>query len=194
MQENPQDTPPDTTPLKSSAATSGSSLKLLFNLAYPNIGYDLQMGVFWRIDTSTGAPTRELTLDDSSRIVCKLRATGKNTNRKASILAWEIIHGKDLPDGYVVYFKDLNESNLRGYNLGAVTKAEYAQIKDAVDNLSGYAKLIPHATEVYSYKVRFKQGGFTVHQSFHDITAAKHFHRLLVINSTVLLNKYLVSA
>jgi len=171
-----------------------STQRLLYSSTFPNIAYDLLNGTFWRIDRKTKATTRELPLDDSMRVPCWSALTGKNTNRKGAILAWEMLNGKELPPEHVVYFKNLNEEDLRGYNLGAVTKLEYTKIRDALQNLKGYAKLIPHATEVYSYKVRFKQGGFSTHQSFHDITAAKNFHRMLVINSTVLLNRYLVSA
>jgi len=168
--------------------------RLLYSSTFPNIAYDLLNGLFWRIDSKTKATTRELPLDDSSRVICRSSITGKNTSRKGAILAWEMINGKELPVDHVVYFKDMNEGNLRGYNLGCCTKVEWSLIKDATANLSGYAKLVPHRTEVYSYKVRYKQGGFSTHQSFHDITAAKAFLRMLVCTGTVLLNKYIVSA
>jgi hypothetical protein len=167
--------------------------RLLRDESYPNIAYDAQEGLFWRTDKNQKC-TRVLDLDEMGCIVCKLKRTQKNTNRRASVLAWEIINAQTVPKDHVVYFKNLDTTDICGYNLGLVSKVEYAHIKDAIDNTVGFVKLIPHATEVYSYKVRYKQGGFTTHQSFHDITAAKNFQRMLFINGTVLLSKYMVSA
>ena len=170
-----------------------SSSRLLKDSRYPNVAYDAQEGLFWRLDKN-GEVTRLVNLDEQHRVLCTSALTKKTTNRKGSILAWEIITGTSVPADSVVYFKNLNSQDLRGYNLSVVLRSEYSQIKDAVDNSSGFIRLIPHSTEVYSYRVRYKLKGLTTFTSFHDVTAAKMFQRDLFVESTVLLSKYLVSA
>lgn len=178
-----------TSPLNTPTASS----RLLKDSRYPNVAYDAQEGLFWRLDKN-GEVLRLLELDEQARVLCTSSLTNKTTNRKGSILAWEIINGAEVQKDSVVYFKNLDSSDLRGYNLGVVQRSVYSSIKDAVDNSSEFVRLIPHSTEVYSYRVRYKLKGLTTFVSFHDITAAKLFQRDLFVQSTVLLSKYLVSA
>jgi hypothetical protein len=168
--------------------------QLVFSSAYPSIAYDGHDGSFFRIKPSDSSVIRKLEPSASGMLSVFASETGKMTNRKACILAWELLNSKKLPDDCTIYFKNLNQEDFTAYNLGVTTKIEFKQLKDALDNLEWALKIIPDAKEVYSYKVRFKFQGCLMLKSFHDIVAAKKFKRIVIIKSTKLVSKYLISA
>lgn len=168
-------------------------LQLLLSAAYPTIAYEGHDGVFFRIKPQDSSVIRQIEPNSNGMLSVMSSETGKMTNRKASILAWEFLNSKKLPDDHVVYFKNLDQEDITAYNLGVTTKKEFKQLKDALDNLEWALKIVPDTKEVYSYKVRFKFQGCMIFKSFHDIVAAKKFKRIVVIKSTKLISKYLVS-
>ena len=167
-------------------------MKVLYNQHYPNIAYDVQHGVFYRLKLSTQALVRALSPDEQGMLSVLDGLTKKPTFKKAAILAWEFIHSSKLPEGYVVYFKNLNTSDYNGYNIAALPRAQYSMLRDAIDNIAGILKLVPHATEVYSYKVRYKHKGQVHHKQFHDVVDAQKFMRSVLIKSTKVMSKHLV--
>jgi hypothetical protein len=168
-------------------------MKLLYNSHYPNLGYCIQDGVFYRLKLPTQAVVRVLIPDEQGMLSVKDALTQKYTFKKASILAWEFISGAPVPASHVVYFKNLNTKDYKGYNIACIPRSAYSSLRDAIDNLQGTLKLIPHSTEVYTYKVRHKHKGKTVLQSFHDVVDAQKFMRKVLIKSTKIMSKYLVS-
>ena len=168
-------------------------MKVLHNQNYPNIAYDVQHGIFYRLKQATQQIVRALAPDEQGMLSVVDGLTKKHTFKKAAILAWEFIHSSKLPDGHVVYFKNLNTSDYNGYNIAAIPRQQFALLRDAIDNITGVLKLVPHATEVYSYKVRYKHKGQVLHKQFHDVVDAQKFMRSVLIKSTKIMSKYLVS-
>lgn len=167
-------------------------MKILYSQHYPNVAYDVQHGVFYRLKPATQAIVRALAPDEQGMLSVVDGLTKKHTFKKAVILAWEFIHSSKLPDGYVVYFKNLNTADYNGYNIAAIPRAQFALLRDAIDNISGVLKLVPHATEVYSYKVRYKHKGQVLHKQFHDVVDAQKFMRSVLIKSTKIMSRHLV--
>ena len=167
---------------------------LITSKEYPNIAYSGHDGIFFRIRPSDLSVIRQLEPNANGMLSVLIAGTGNITNRKASILAWELINSKKLPSDSTIYFKNLNKEDYTAYNLGILTKIEARSLRDALDNLEWALKIVPDSREVYSYKVRYKFQGCTVFKFFHDIVAAKRFKRLVIIKSTKLVSKYLISA
>lgn len=172
---------------------------LIISTSYPNIGYDPREGLFWRIRSINGTPTVteiiELDIGNMVNVSMQDPATGKrkNTNRKAAMLAWELVNKKKWPVDHVVMFKNLDCDDLTAYNIKCLPKDQYKKIKDAVDNINGVLMISPDPREAYKYKVRYKIKGLTSYKYFWDVTEAERFKRLVLIKSTRLLNKYLPS-
>jgi HNH endonuclease len=176
---------------------TGQALKdtpLVHYLAkYPNISYSVTSGRFWRVNIRNQSIMHEVIPDPDNSMMRVTTPDKTSSSKAASSLGWELANGKDIPEGHVVYFKNMNSKDFRGYNLGVVTRKDARRLRDAVLNSGELLKLIPHPTEAFSYKVRCRVDGFVRVLNFHDIIAAKRFIRIVQIKSTKLMNKYLIT-
>ena len=159
---------------------------------YPNTAYSVSTGVFYRVSERTGIIQDTIEPDELDRIRVRT-SSGKYSNKVQHNLAWELANGRAIPDGHVVYFKNTDSQDIRGYNLGICTRKQFQQLRDAIENSGEVLKLIPHSTEAFSYKVRCKIDGFTKMVNFHDIIAAKRFMRIMQIKSSRVMSKYLIT-
>jgi hypothetical protein len=162
---------------------------LIVSPTYPNIGYDPREGLFWRIRSINGVATVteiiELDIGNMVNVNMQDPLTGKrkNTNRKAAMLAWELVNGTKWPVDHVVMFKNLDCDDLTAYNIKCLPKEQYKKIKDAIDNVNGVLLMSPDPREAYRYKVRYKIKGLTSYKYFWDVTEAERFKRLVLIKS-----------
>ncbi len=162
---------------------------LLHNPEYPQISYCKIEGIVYRINPD-GSIKRRMFPDDVNMIAIYVKSSGKFTRRKQNFLAWEILNNKPVPEGLIIYPKDMDYSNIKGNNLGICSKEEYSTLKDALNNIQYVLKII--CTELF-YKVRYKVKGRTCFKKFHYEGTAKKFEKDIRLASTRLLNKYFVN-
>lgn len=167
-------------------------MNLISNNLYHNTYYEPTTGSFYRKENEAVPNYYKVFPDELKRIQVAFTANRKYTYKGAANLAWEFINGP-IPEGYVLYFKNMDKEDLRANNLGIVTKDEYKKIKDALYNLQGSLKIIPDKKEVYTYKVKYKENGYNKIRSFQDCIAAKKFHKEVMLKSVRELGKYAIT-
>ena len=179
-------------------------MRIIQDKRYLNVAYDIHAGIFYRVKAQsskfpypTGTQSSELIRrlypNEQQAISIQLQDYAKPSLKKASIVAWEMLNGAVLPEDHVVYHKNLDSADYRGYNIAAIPKKEHSVLKDAAENIQSVLKLIPHKTEAYAYNVRYKHNGKTMYKLFWDIITAKRFMRLVLIKSTKTMSKYLIT-
>lgn len=165
----------------------------LHNKLHKGVLYNGTTGTFWRVK-STGEIDRELLPDWDFYIIYSCAFEKKSKKKKALYLAYETVHGKSVPEGFILYQKDLNENNFKLENIGCIPKKDYQSIKDALNNCNGAIKIQPHKTNVYMYTVQFKQENRTRKVTCHDIIHANRIKKIVLFKSMKALDKYIVSA
>lgn len=165
---------------------------MITNPNYTDTFYDPLTGTFWRQEKIT-RNIRQVPLDDLRRITVASAITGKYTHKGAGQLAWEFISGSPVPEVYVIYFKNLDNEDFTAGNIGIISKVDFKKVKDAMYNLQGSLKIIPDTREVYTYKVKYKEGGVNKIKCFQDCIAAKKFHKEVLLRSVRELGKYAIT-
>lgn len=165
--------------------------RLLLCNTYPTTAYDPASGFFYRLD-STNQVTRKLLPDEDGFILVYL-SSGTKTKRRPLKLAWEIVNNKSLPDGYVVYPKNMNPEDLTAFNLGVLPKEEYKKLKDSIHNLEGALKLKPDPAKPHGVILFYYENGRRVKHHFDDIVIAKKEKNKLLIECTKYVSKYSVT-
>ena len=155
---------------------------------YPGVLYDYNNGLFYRLNAD-GSKDRRLVTDFFDMITYVCAFTKKNVKKKAAVLAWEIMNGK-LPKDHKVYQKDFNRNNYQLYNIGCVSARKFVSITDAVYNLKGGVRVVPHPNDAYIYFVQYKVQGKIKRKRCHDIVQALRIKRMVQINSTKVLGRY----
>lgn len=167
-------------------------MNLISNPNYLHTHYDPLTGLFYRTEPD-GTGLRQVFPADQRRISARLASTGKYTFKGLGSLAWEFIHGSCIPEGYLVYYKNLDKDDVSASNLGIISKEDNKRVNDAIANLEGSLKIVPDEREVYTYKVKYKEDGKFKIKAFQDCIAAKAFHKEIMNRSVRLLGKYAVS-
>ena len=160
---------------------------------YPGLAYDYIEGKFYKIASlEPFSIERELLADLNANLSYKCNISGALVKKNAKILAYEVLHDCFVV-GKTVYFKDLNTSNFKGSNLGCIRKEEYLRLKDALRNLNGFLKIVPHKTDAYVYVVKYRNNSKVCSIICHDIIQAHKIKRRIQIKSSKILSKYLTS-
>ena len=167
-------------------------MSLITNPKYLDTLYEPETGLFWRNDISSSILPKPLQLHDRRVSVC-LSSTGKYTWKGAGNLAWEFITSEPVPEGFLIYYKNLDKEDFRSENLGVIHKEELKSLRDAMLNVQGHLKIIPDKKEVYTYKVRYKESGIIKLKCFQDCIAAKDFYTEVKNRSVRVLGKYAVT-
>ncbi len=119
----------------------------------------------------------------------------KNSKRlkfKANKLAIEFVQNIIVQKDKVVLHKNLDETDYRYINLKLISKKVFNTIKEAHRNLSGYLKLQPHAKDVFSYILSWKENSKDKIIVVQDIVIAKRLYTKLQLKYAKILNKYCV--
>lgn len=164
-------------------------MNLLSNPNYLDTHYEPLTGNFYRC-TATGFNLLQL---HERRVNVTLTSTGKYTWKGAGNLAWEFITSEPIPEGFLIYYKNLDKEDFRSENLGVIHKEELKSLRDAMLNVQGHLRIIPDKKEVYTYKVRWKEAGIIKLKCFQDCIAAKDFYTEVKNRSVRVLGKYAVT-
>jgi hypothetical protein len=116
----------------------------------------------------------------------------KRLKLKANKLAIELVQNIIVQKDKVVLHKNLDETDYRYINLKLISKKTYNSIKEAHRNLSGALKLNPHAKDVFSYLLTWKENSKDKILVVQDIVIAKRLYTKLQLKYAKILNRYCV--
>jgi hypothetical protein len=134
---------------------------------------------------------RKLVPDDNNRISTTLLK--QHLRIKADRLIWYLVHKHQPNRNQIVFHKNLDVKDNRIINLALITKTEYMRIIEAMKNISGALKLLPHPTDAFCYILQFKLNGRVRKEVIADITIAKRKYRKLQLKFVKLIGKYTTS-
>lgn len=88
-------------------------------------------------------------------------------------LVWCVVYKTNLSTNEVVFHKDLDDENCKVNNLSLIDKSLHFKILEAMKNINGALRLIPHPTDVFCYVLEYKQSGRLRKEVISDITVAR---------------------
>lgn len=154
-----------------------------------HLKYDPASGDIFILKNSK--PTRKLIPDEFGKI--ETTVLGKRLAMKADRLIWFIVYGKQPTRKQVVFHKNLNEADNRINNLSLLSKKDHQQIIEAMKNISGTLRLIPHATDAFSYVLQYKLNGRARSEVICDITVARRKLVKLQLKFVKIISKFTIS-
>lgn len=162
---------------------------LTFSPLLPELYYSHTTGFFYRRkrDASVG-PMQHPNQDAVLKYTCN--ETSKQRSIKAIRAAWIILNNSEVPHGYVLYCKNLDESDLSAGNIALVDRPTWKTIREALHNLNTSLKMKPHSSAQGHYLVTWKEDGMIRRKVLQDVISAKRLHRKLLISFTKILGKY----
>ena len=160
---------------------------LLTSPAIPNIAYDYQQGMFFRIKQEDGtfAIVRRL-LPDEEGYIFGCDPLGKVIKRKGSTLAWVLGYNLEVPEGCVVL--QLGDS-LALSNLRLITKELYFKIKDAEYNLSTGIQVLQNERKGTS-SIKYRENNRQVQLKGYTYAEALRIRDYLLGEARKLLEEY----
>ena len=161
--------------------------QLLHFPEYNNIAYAPNSGSFWRLSPKG----TYMTFPNIDNMIFVRMQDGKATHKKVHILAWEITNKRKLPEGYIVYAKDMNQENLKANNLGVIPRVEYKLLRDAIANVKGALKFSVQSSG--KFYVKYREDNRIKTKKFSCEETAKEFKQEILRSNTMLLAKYHVS-
>lgn len=148
--------------------------------------YDKQTGKL--TNKRTGAL---LSVDEYGYVVVYDNTTKKRYKIAAVKLAWELGNDRELPTGFKILVRNLDESDTSLGNLLAVPKDAYKEISEALRNLEKM-KLTPHHVDQYGYVIHYIENGVPKREVCHDIIAAKQSLIKRQLAAAKVINKYCI--
>ncbi len=152
------------------------------------IKYETVDGTFFLIKDNQ--KHRQLFSDEEGYIIFFKK--GKKYKLKASKLAYELGNRMIVPKDKVVLHRNLDLTDYRLVNLKLVTKKVYQTIKEAHKNLSYNLKLLPHAHDVFSYVLTWRENGRDKSLVVQDIVIARRKYLKLQLKYAKILSTYCV--
>lgn len=157
---------------------------------YPSIAYAPREGYICRINKDKEF-LRRLIPDDNGMLNIFVLDKDSFTNRKAINLAFELFNNRPIPEGYLVYPKDTDDTNLKANNLGLISREDYVKYKDAIDNVVNEKLKLTFGAG--KYKVRYKHLGRTKVKKFEDSVSASNFRKKVYLESIKMISKFFVN-
>jgi len=91
-----------------------------------------------------------------------------------------------------VLHKNLDPEDNRQTNLVLVSRSVYKQIKEASRNVAGGIRIVPHATDQFSYMLHWFENGIEKIRLVQDIVIARRYMVRLQLKYSKILTKYCV--
>lgn len=111
---------------------------------------------------------------------------------KANKLAIELGNNIIIQKEKVVLHKNLDTQDYRLINLTLLTRQNFNKVREAHRNLSGFLRMTPHPSDMFSYIVQWKENGITRMQVFYDIIFARRLYIKLQLKFAKILNKFCI--
>lgn len=118
---------------------------------------------------------------------------GTRIKIKFNRFIWFVLYKELLSSEDTILHKDLDDTNFRRNNLTKVPKKVYFEILQAMKNLSGSLRLIPHPTDAFACILEFKHEGRIKRETISDISVARKKLLHMQIRYIKFLGRYVVS-
>lgn len=139
----------------------------------------------------TGAEsTRVLVPDEDQFIIFTIDR--KRYKCKIHNMVWYLTKG-EIPEGLVVFHRDLCRYNNKIQNLTLVSAAESLKIKEAVRNLETALKVQKHPKDAFSYFIEYRENRVNKKETFQDVDVAKARLVVLQLKFSKVLDPYVIS-
>jgi hypothetical protein len=152
------------------------------------INYDPMLGAFFLLKGNV--PYRQIFPDEEGYLIFYKK--GKKYKIKANKTAIELGNNKLVPKDKVVLHKNLDTSNYKLQNLTTVTRKVHNSIKEAQRNLSGTLRIVPHAQDMFSYVLHWREEGKDRILVVQDIVVARRMFNKLQLKYAKILSKYCI--
>lgn len=169
--------------------TATQPSNLVYSPLIPELFFDAVLGYFYKRkrDASIG-PMQHPNQDHILKYTCN--TTSKQRSIKAIKAAWMILNNSEVPEGHVLYCKNLDETDLSAGNIALVDKETWKDIREALHNLNTALKIKTHSSAQGHYMVQWKEDGVLRKKVLQDVVSAKRLHRKLLIAFTKIIGKY----
>ena len=138
-----------------------------------------------------GEKQRRLFPNESGMIDTSIQ--GKKLKGKLNKIIWELVHKKPIPADHVVFHKNMQENDYRLLNLQLIQKSVYNTIIEAMKNLSGALRILPHPTDAFSYILEFKDKGRLKREVLYDISVARQKLLRMQLRYIKIVGRYVVT-
>ena len=115
---------------------------------------------------------------------------GKSKKVKYNKLCYMLGNQVDILDGHKMLHKNLNLTDFRLSNLIQITNQEYKELREALKNIQGGITVLPHAADVFTYKVSWYSGGIKKSRVLQDIVVAKRLEIRLKLKYSKIISKF----
>jgi hypothetical protein len=116
----------------------------------------------------------------------------KKHKLKVDKVAYELGNNRKVPASHRVLHKNLREEDNRLVNLTTVHRQTMRKINEAVRNLNGYLRMVPHPEDQFLYYIEYQDNGIYHRELRHDIVTARQHLLKLQLKFAKLLNKYCI--
>lgn len=133
---------------------------------------------------------RLLTADAEGLVVIFDSFEKKSYRLKLDRIAYTLGYGTSPKETERVLHKNLDSTDNSLKNLALVSRAVFIKIKEAAKNLSGGIRMLPHATDQFSYVVSWFEKGIEKSRVLADIVSAKRLVLRLQLQNSKVLTRY----
>jgi uncharacterized protein YegP (UPF0339 family) len=126
--------------------------------------------------------------DESGYFRFKIKS--KSYNIKAINLVWFLNNLELNKSTHCLYFKDTDPENLSINNISILSKQEYRNLKEALQNIQSVLKVQKHTKDMYTYWLYYKQNGTVKKKLYHDFSVAEKNRRKKYLENLKIVFKY----
>lgn len=127
---------------------------------------------------------------DGIVVIFDKSATPRVRKYKLERIAFYLAFGQFPREDQRVLHKNLDPEDNRMQNLTLVSRSVFRQIKEAHRNLTGGIHLVPHATDQFSYILKWFEGGLEKSKIIQDIVVARRQQLKLQLKYSKILTKF----
>lgn len=121
-------------------------------------------------------------------------ALGNRNSKKVKFNKLCLILGNSsdvLPDHKIIH-RNLNTNDFRLCNLLQVSRQEYKELREALKNIQGGITVLPHPTDVFTYKVSWYSHNVKKTRVIQDLVVAKRLEIRLKLKYSKVISKFCI--
>lgn len=134
-----------------------------------------------------------LSLLDEGWTSFKNHITGKQVKIKMNKLCYSLGTKEEVQKTQKIIHKNLDDTDFRLNNLTCLDADDYKIYKEALKNLQGGIKVVPHPNMVGEYRISWFSDSIKKTKVIKDIVVVKRFETRLKLKYSKILSRYTVS-
>lgn len=132
------------------------------------------------------------TIDDYGFITVYEPVAKARHKIKADKAAWMLGNNKTIRSDQRILHKNLDARDLTLKNLVLISKGAYLDVVDAVKNLEGSLRIVPHHKDMFNYFLYYRDKGKENREICYDIIQAKKKYLKLQLKAAKIVSKYCI--